>query len=321
MKNDGLTSCPVCLSKGVRVFLSRNRVPVHQNLLMSSQAAAINTVRGDMDLCFCSSCGFIYNKLFDPTLLSYGAEYDNTQICSPLFYKYTHDLVQQLIVDCGIKNQRIIEVGCGKGHFLKELCSSDDIGNRGIGFDPSYIGPEESLGGSVHFEKRFYSQNCSEIPADVVVCRHVIEHVQSPLSLLCTIRRALVNSPHARVFFETPCVKWILKNQVLWDFFYEHCSYFTAESLTTAFESSGFRVEKIQHVFEGQYLWLEASISTEKPVITKNPDSIPHMAEQFAASESNLKRNWKSKIKKLATKGKVAIWGGGCERSDVCKSH
>lgn len=108
---------------------------------MSSQIAALNTVRGDMNLCFCSSCGFIYNKHFDPTLLSYGAEYDNTQICSPLFSKYIYDLVQHLIVDCGIRNQRIIEVGCGKGHFLKELCSSDEIGNRGIGFDPSITIP------------------------------------------------------------------------------------------------------------------------------------------------------------------------------------
>lgn len=313
LKNDELMSCPVCSSKDVRLFLSKNQVPVHQNLLMSNQAAAMNTVRGDLDLCVCSSCGFIYNKHFDSALLSYGAEYDNTQTCSPLFSKYTNDLVQHLIVDCGIRNKKIIEVGCGKGQFLKELCRSEKTGNMGVGFDPSYTGHDEVLGGRVRFERRFYDVDCIDVPADVVICRHVIEHVPSPLDLLRTIKLALVNSPHARIFFETPCVKWILSNQVIWDFFYEHCCYFTAESLTTAFESSGFRVERVRHVFGGQYLWLEASIFKEKPVITKNPGSIIYLARQFAEAESKLRRDWKIKIQKFATRGKIAIWGAGAK--------
>lgn len=306
-------SCPVCSSKDVQLFLSRNQVPVHQNLLMSNQAAAMNTVRGDFDLCVCSSCGFIYNKLFDPTLLSYGAEYDNTQTCSPLFSKYTNDLVQHLIVDCEIRNKKIIEVGCGKGQFLKELCRYEKTGNTGVGFDPSYIGPDEVIGGRVRFERRFYDTDCIDVPADVVICRHVIEHVPSPLDLLRTIRLALVNSPNTRIFFETPCVKWILSNQVIWDFFYEHCSYFTAESLTTALETSGFRVESVQHVFGGQYLWLEASISNESPAIKKNLNSILRLAEQFAATEDKLKRDWEIKIQNFAAKGKIALWGAGAK--------
>jgi hypothetical protein len=123
----------------------------------------------------------------------------------------------------------------------------------------------------------------------------------------------LVHSPQARVFFETPCVEWILRNQVIWDFFYEHCSYFTAKSLTTAFEAAGFQVESVRHIFEGQYLWLEATIPVEKPAITKNPTSIAVLANQFAASEQKLKEDWETKIQELATKGKVALWGAGAK--------
>jgi hypothetical protein len=56
-------------------------------------------------------------------------------------------------------------------------------------------------------------------------------------------------------------LEWILKNRALWDFFYEHCSYYTKHSLTRAFENAGFQVEAVEHRFGGQYLWLEASLA------------------------------------------------------------
>ncbi len=309
------TVCPVCSNGDVKLFLERKQVPIHQNLLITNQVSARTTVRGDLELYVCPSCGFIYNRAFDKALLSYNDRYDNTQACSPLFSKYLHDLVKHLIVDRGVKNRKIIEVGCGKGQFLMELCESEEVGNTGIGFDPSYIGEDEISGGRIRFEKRFYDTDCIEIPVDVVICRHVIEHIPNPLDLLRDIKSALVNSPCARVFFETPCVEWILGNKVIWDFFYEHCSYFTRESLTTAFETSGFQVESVSHIFGGQYLWLEASIPDEKPPITKNPHLITYLAKEFSASEKDLIKNWTIKIKKLASKGKgkLALWGAGAK--------
>ncbi len=80
-----------------------------------------------------------------------------------------------------------------------------------------------------------------------------------PLELLGAIFEALAHRPGARLFLETPCVAWILEHDVVWDFFYEHCSLFTAQSLTTACERAGFTVDAIDHVFGGQYLWLEAT--------------------------------------------------------------
>src|SRR5262249_62391260 len=59
----------------------------------------------------------------------------------------------------------------------------------------------------------------------------------------------------AKVFFETPCVDWILDNLVVWDFFYEHCSLFTRQALGRALARAGFAVGRIAHAFGGQYLW------------------------------------------------------------------
>jgi len=291
----------------------REQVPVHQHIVMNNQQEAIKIDRGDLNLAVCQDCGFIFNQAFDLNKLSYGAQYDNTQTCSPLFEHYVSELANYLVSEKNVKNCSIVEVGCGKGLFIKKLVALEDWGNTGYGFDPSYVGQKTDLAGRLNFEKRFYDSDCAAISADVVVCRHVIEHVPDPFSLLRSVREALVHSPQARVFFETPCVEWILRNQVIWDFFYEHCSYFTAQSLTTAFEISGFQVESVQHVFQGQYLWIEATISNGKQVISKNHQSIPFLAEQFTQSEEQLKREWEIKIKQLATQGKVALWGAGAK--------
>lgn len=305
--------CPVCNSNLIVPFLVRGSVPVHQNLVMADRISALQINRGNLTLAVCEECGFIFNQDFDGSKLSYGKEYDNTQTYSPSFESYISELSHSLIYDKNVQNCSVVEVGCGKGSFLRKLVKSQEWGNTGYGFDPSYVGEEIVLDGRLKFEKRYYDSECASIHADVVVCRHVIEHVPDPLNLLFSVRQALVHSPQARVFFETPCVEWILRNQVIWDFFYEHCSYFTAESLATAFEVSGFQVESVDHIFEGQYLWLEATIPVVKPAVTKKPAFISTLAKQFATSERELINKWKIKMQELANQGKVALWGAGAK--------
>ena len=306
-------ACPICDSRSIFRFLNHEKIPVHQNFLINDQVAAINITRGDLNLVVCNECGFIFNQTFDLSKLSYGDKYDNTQDCSSYFNSYLSKLANTLVFDKNIQNCTIVEIGCGKGSFLRKLVEIKEWGNTGYGFDPSYVGLETDLGGRLNFKKRYYDLDCTNINADVIVCRHVIEHVPDPLNLLRIIRKALNNSRHAHIFFETPSVEWILHNQVIYDFFYEHCSYFSASSLRTAFDAAGFKVESIKSVFEDQYLWLEAIPSTEKFYVTKNPASIPVLANQFAAIEQDLKKKWEVKIRELATRGKVAIWGAGAK--------
>lgn len=306
-------ACPICKSYSITTFLTRIPVPVHQHLIMDNQGSAQAMNRGDLRLTVCEECEFIFNQSFETSKLSYGECYDNSQTFSPFFEEYLSSLVRYLIFEKKVQNCRIVEVGCGKGWFLRELVEFDGAENTGYGFDPSYVGPTTDLEGRLRFEKSYYGPDYRELQADVVICRHVIEHVPDPLSLLQTIRQAMDNSPHARIFFETPCVEWILRNQVIWDFFYEHCSYFTAGSLTTAFEISNFRVESVRHVFGGQYLWVEATPSTEIQAITKSAGSIPALAKQFAESENSLINSLRARLQKLASKEKVAIWGAGAK--------
>lgn len=260
----------------------------------------------------CERCAFVFNSEFDLTLLDYGDEYENTQTYSPAFTAYVDDLVARIIDGYGVRDSQIFEIGCGKGTFLTKVVEHEAT-NRGVGFDPSYLGPLETSGGRVRFVREFYGPATTMDRPDVVVCRHVIEHVPSPLEFLQSIRTALGDASQARLFFETPCVEWILRNRVVWDFFYEHCSLFTAQSLSSLFERAGFRVDSVRHVFGGQYLWLEASAVHGAPSSRANTAELLELAMQFGRSERLLTDRWRSTLEVLRKEGEVALWGAGAK--------
>ena len=305
--------CPVCESSRLTAFLNRGQVPVHQNLVVNSQDAARSVVRGELALVVCEDCGFVFNRAFDFSRLAYGEDYDNTQSCSAFFDAYLDSRVTDLVERQGVRNSTVVEVGCGKGQFLRKLVEFPGANNKGFGFDPSYVGPDTDLDGLLAFRRSYYDNTCTDVAADVVVCRHVIEHVPAPLALLRSVRQALAHTPKARVFFETPCVEWILCNRVVWDFYYEHCSLFTASSLSLAFERAGFSVDRVDHIFGGQYLWLEARVTDATSPTTQGLPECAPLAHAYAADENILRQKWLATLFDLKALGNVALWGAGAK--------
>jgi SAM-dependent methyltransferase len=288
-------------------------VPVHQNVLFGDPESARDIPRGDLDLCCCERCGFVFNRAFDPSLLSYDQAYENTQTCSEAFGDYVEGLVRHLVQQRGVRNCSVVEVGCGKGEFLRRLVDQGRPGVTAVGFDPSYVGPVELYDGRLRFVRGFFDEGAADVGADVVVCRHVIEHVAAPRRLLDSVRRALRTRPDARVFFETPCVRWILDHRVVWDFFYEHCSLFTARSLSSVFALSGFETTSVSHLFGGQYLWFEGRVAPVVPEPDFSAGGLPALAADFGRAEHDMLRRWDSCLGRSAAAGRLALWGAGAK--------
>jgi SAM-dependent methyltransferase len=252
-------ACPVCNSKDFSIFFELLDMPANACIQWPTREAALQCPKGDSKLGFCRACGFIWNLMFDPTMLDYTQTYENSLFYSPVFRKYTHNLVRRLIDRYNLRYKDIIDIGCGKGDFLFLLCEMGS--NRGVGFDTSY---ESHSGGNktpegVTIIRDFYSEKYAEYKGDLICSRFVLEHIERPTAFLKMLRNMLGGREHVTVFFEVPNTSLILRDMSVWDIIYEHCSYFTLSSLERVFTLCGFDVLDLHESYGGQFLSIEAS--------------------------------------------------------------
>lgn len=308
--------CQSCGAQGVVVFYRVANVPVHSCILMPEREAAIKYPMGNVHVGFCGACGFIQNVVFDPGIQEYSSQYEETQGFSPRFQDFARSLASRFIEKYSLRNKSIIEIGCGKGEFLALLCELG--GNRGIGIDPSYI-PERTRSDAVSrmtFIKDFYSAKYSHLTADVVVCRHTLEHIQPAAEFVRMVRRSIGDRKDTIVFFEVPDVSRVLKEHAFWDIYYEHCSYFTLGSLARLFRTTGFEVLDLAKDFDGQYLLIEArpTNGSKGPVFSQENDleELARDVKEFQETLPGQAKGWKETLGKIKGRGERAvIWGSG----------
>jgi SAM-dependent methyltransferase len=309
-------SCPNCNSKGLSIFYSIDDIPVHSCLLMSTREEALKYPRDNLQLGFCNNCGFITNTCFDSSVHNYSAQYEETQAFSVCFNAFAKSLAEKLIDKYDIHNKTILEIGCGKGEFLATMCQLG--GNRGIGIDPAYV-PGRNPDGTVsriEFIKDFYSEKYAHIKADVICCRHTLEHIAPTRKFMQTLQRTTGDRTNTLVFFELPDVMRVLREGAFWDIYYEHCSYFTAGSLARLFRASGFEIDDLYLDYDGQYLIITAYPADDQTAATLDLENdlelLRRAFEEFREKCYIQIDYWRSTIEQIVADGqKVVLWGSG----------
>ena len=317
LKKVSENACPVCGSQELRVFFEMSDVPVHCNLLWTSPDAARNCPKGDIKLGFCAVCGFITNLAFEPAHLEYTQQYENSLFFSSRFQDYARSKVARLVERYDLYDKDIIEIGCGKGDFLLLLC---EIGNnRGVGFDPTYV-EQENLSEAkdrVKFIQDFYSDQYENYPADLIVCRHALEHIRNPKGFLNMLRSTIGNHSNTYLFFEVPNALQIFHNLFVWDIIYEHCSYFIPISLSHIFSSCGFHVCELTEEFEGQFLCINAIPGNQNMLDSDHNQKVE--VNKIASDIASFATNYRSKVdicrhklEQIEGKGqRIVVWGAG----------
>ncbi|MBN7795254.1 class I SAM-dependent methyltransferase [Parahaliea mediterranea] len=309
-------TCPGCLDGQMSIFYSQDSVPSNSCILLSSPKEAIAYPRGRMDMGFCDSCGFISNLSFDPRLTEYSQRYEETQAFSGTFNAFHIALVERLIRDYRLTGKRVLEIGCGKGEFLKLICQKGN--NSGIGFDPGFrperIGSDSSP--DITFVQDFYSDKYAHEKADFVCSKMTLEHISQTGDFVAGVRRA-IGEYRCDVFFQIPEATRILADCAFEDIYYEHCSYFTPGSLARLFRSKGFTVTKLSTEYDGQYLTIEArprAAGDESPPLDQEDDlaTLRRYTADFSSRVRKKLEQWRSVLDRAATNGdKVALWGSG----------
>lgn len=307
--------CPVCASSAISVFLQIPRAPVFCNQLCHSRAAAIAAPVAEIRLGFCTDCGHVHNVAFDPALLDYSPEYENCLHCSPRFQDYASDLAEQLRTRYSLQGKTIVEIGCGRGDFLKALCRAGS--NRGFGFDPGY--PEEPGKADPETGVVIFRQAYSDAPAmpapDLVSCRQCLEHIASPKDFLRQLRATSCRREGTAVFFEVPNALFIFRHGSIWDIIYEHCGYFCPSSLSRVFEAADFSVVEVAETFEGQFLTLHAvtgGVTDPRHSPWRSLTGLQNDIQRFSELFHRKTEDWRARLQTLSQCGqRVVVWGAG----------
>jgi SAM-dependent methyltransferase len=308
--------CPSCGAVGMSIFYELERVPVHSVLLLSTREEALNYPTGDIVLGFCPVCGFISNIAFESSLQEYSSGYEATQSFSPTFNAFAHRLAERLINQYELYGKDIIEIGCGQGEFLTMLCELG--GNRGVGFDPAYVGPrtESQVQDRITFVRDFFSEEYADYQGDFVCCKMTLEHIQQPADFVSTVRRSLGDQLDTIVFFQVPDVSRVLRERAFWDIYYEHCSYFSLGSLARLFRKCGFDVVRLAKEYDGQYLTIEARPGDGAGGASlAQEDDLEDLARAVADFSQNCPHKldaWRRHLHRIGPNGRRAvIWGAG----------
>ena len=276
---------------------------------------ALGAPTGEIILAYCTNCGHIANRAFDPALTEYTQAYENSLHFSPRFQDYAHSLAADLVARHELRQRELVEIGAGQGDFLRMLCDLGD--NRGIGFDAAYVPHEEDgLDERVRFIGEFAWQEHIDSAPDMIYARHVLEHIEKPAEFVAVIREAIGDKKDTLVFLEVPNMAYTLRELAIWDIIYEHCGYFSPQSLSCLLSRGGFDVLATRDAFGGQFLTIEAfpatSASEEGCAKNDDLDDVTAQVDAFADEFRQKVMMWRQRLAAWQAQGKrVVAWGAG----------
>lgn len=313
-------TCPVCNAARSRLVDARDAVPILMHNVFGSAEAARACKTGALAIRHCEACGFAWNAAFDADKIVYGPGYDNAQGYSPQFQAHLDQRIDAILAEFPDGRPiNVIEVGAGQGDFLKRLAArAGGRIRRAVGFDPAWKGADgaridNGSGAEIAMYRRYFDGEAAAITAsvepDLVLSRHVIEHVSEPMDFLRAIRAGIVGRPATKLILETPDIDWILRHGAFEDLFYEHCSIFSPHSMAVALRSAGYGDIAVETVFGDQYLWSIARFEADSVAAQ---DIAPVERSTFSSDE--LAGEWRERIDRWRMEGgTVAIWGAGAK--------
>jgi SAM-dependent methyltransferase len=306
--------CPVCGGGDVEVFFCTEKAPVFCNVLWQTREQALQADCAAIDLAYCPVCGMVYNACFDEQRVRYAPGYENSLFFSPHYQQYARGIAQRLIEQYCVKEKMVVEIGCGTGEFLGLLAEMGN--NEAFGFDPSYDPARTAAkpaGGTVTIVPDVFAPGRNEPHADLVCCRHVLEHVADPLGFLRDVRETMEADPNRVLHLEVPNGRFVLSDQGVWDVIYEHCSYFTQEALTYLLTRAGFDVLEVAERYDGQFLTIESRpASTPSQANPQDQTEVAILVHSFGARSQSRVRFWQERLSRAAGSGsKQVLWGAG----------
>lgn len=298
-------TCPACGFHVAVNFYDGGEAPLTTLAWPKSTEQAQGMAKLPLDFVRCVECGHVYNRSFSYANVPYSDKPNLMYNQGTLWQEHLHD-TQQLILARLPENPVVVEIGAGNGHFLKALARQKPQG-RYIAFDPN--GSLDTENGLIEFYAELFepSVHMGQYRPDLIIVRHMLEHLENPLAFVQTLGFANNwEGLSTALFVEVPCIDKVFETGRTVDFFYEHNSHFTTASLGRLLGRSHAQLEKLGRGYEDEVVYAYARLGHCEAgrLITDN-------AKEFYLQAHQMDQQVSAQLTTLAESGKrVAIWGG-----------
>lgn len=201
----------------------------------------------------------------------------------------------ELLNRFGLAGKKILEVGCGRGEFLR-LWKGFDVEAVGIEFDEGLVASARAEGLEVY---QAYADDAQTVlpgaPYDAFVQFNFLEHQPHPNEMLQCIYNNLTGDGVGLV--TVPSLEYILKYDGYYELIKDHLAYYSEDTLKFLFQKNGFEVVDC-HTVNRDTL----SLTVRK----RKMADVSSWKQNFA----ELKDELHTYVDSFLNKGqKVAVWG------------
>lgn len=307
-------TCPACGYHIAVTFLEGKKQPLATLAWPKSAERARTLPQLDIDFVRCVNCGHVYNTTFDYSNVPYDEKPNLMFNHGEMWVQYLQS-ARDKILSALTDNPVIVEVGYGDGEFISSLADAKPNG-RFVGFDPHGLPPRNSI---VEYRAELFrpEEHLAELEPDLIISRHVLEHLTNPLGFLQKLSFcAAVQGILPYLFIEVPCIDSAIKNNRTVDFYYEHSSQFTTKSFTSMLSQVTRDIFEIDYGYDGEVIFGLARFGAAEEILTSARE-----ARDFYISSRDSLKTVGDDLAALSASGKrVAIWGGtGKSAAFMCR--
>lgn len=297
-------ACLACKSVYNYPLARWDRMPLSILGLPRTKTEALNTRDFVMDVRQCASCGHVFHTEFNREHVPYRDGSNMVYNQGDAWSAYQDGLAEEWAERYDLNNCTVVEIGCGEGLFIERLLPR---GNRCIGFEPGPDAEKLEPKGIEAFREYFQGARMFELEPKAILCRHVLEHLASPIDFLEDLAMACREAGTSPVVLaETPLIEKALRRHRINDFQYEHVSYFTINSMRTLFERAGFDVLELTPRFGDEVVTIAARPKTDPAQRSRRDEALAfHQSVQSQVEKIRATLNaWRDGSEA------IGIWGG-----------
>jgi hypothetical protein len=311
-----VTTCPACGYHIAVLFYDGGHQPLATLGWPRDPAAALEMPKLPLRFVRCVDCGHVFNAAFDYTRVPYTDQPNRMFNRGLRWSRFLEDLRTDML-DRLPNHPVVVEIGHGAGTFLQTLATARPEG-RYLGFDPH--GATESNHPSVTFHRALFTpqSDLARIKPDLLISRHVLEHLTDPLGFVQGLSfAASLIGIQPLLYLEVPCIDRALDHLRIEDFYYEHNSHFTTESFSRMLARSFTSIDALDHGYGGEVVYAFLRLKGRMEHVAH-----ARKAKSFAVLAESSRRVIMLELANLHLSGKrVAFWGGTGKCAAFLQAH